>query len=1154
MKEFILVNNSYKFHTDFYMSDRLMNTQLPHLDPMNPSDDFKRTLNGLGRNSGAGHKQKIKPQVLGLVVGLVLMVGLASAMVLSSQEQDVRRQAMEVADSIDNTNAPIRLVLQLSKDKNNKVSVLKVNAIKSNLPVAELSTINSDNTMAAKAVDTNFETNKVRLNSQSFYTNESLETSYTTKEVIYTPGKPTTIINELTNETITIDQATIDQALTQTNTVAAPITKNVRVISFDPILPNHGNKRLSEYMGYNGVNVLSNNYKSSLYNLSSGVVNYVIVDTTILDEIPRKLDGYQYAREELVNCLNNSGPCYANDPLDYSKIFSDLNLCSQVNSGAVDELWLFGSGFMGFWETAMGGPGALTINGPPFNAPGCNKRVIVMGFNYSRELSQMLHSMGHRTEDSMGYLYSINSWESTFGDPPQNQGNSLYEKYHKRGFDGSYSGCGNTHGFINTESYSFTGVYLYDYSNTRSHSSTCNDWINFPNVETQSPINCSAWNCGEYSFQQYRLQRLPKYTGALNGINSNWWQYILNPDQISPQAVTNKDITATSINSNMTQSSHCALWVATCNDMHNFSETDCSTQKLFNRVWGDGLSRWKFEACQNHGGVWGGGTPPPSGGTCDNNVPVGGTACQTQGDNKQYRCTSPNPNQVWTPENCTLGNTCQGTACTNNAVTCNTQGFQSRFRIKYLNGSDLGWLSSGSYLYGSPPNMFEQFQHAVFVNQDVNQRWQGEVVLTVNGIEHTYQNGEPRTVVEPWTYGTFKIAPKINGQKCSNHEATITITSPITPTPIPLPSPEQFRVVFNPSNNTSTLSWTNQPGATNYRVESCTGVGCTNFSQVATPATSPHTISVPAGQVQRYRVRAFNGSLGAFTPIIDSKVTWAVNAQAVCANGYQNYPTGSYYLSSRVVASSPYFESNGAGQRSQTRTVVSTDSNDYGYVKMNYFGDKLLPYGNTPASGITYGTFYNDPMIQLERHLGTHPVSGGNYSVLFKLPDDLCQSVPTRQTFVTSSYYTGNLEGLTGADSKCQQQASSAGLSGVYKAWLSTNTSSAKDRIPNARFVLVSGEVVAESMQDLTKGYLSSPINRDQYGNLVSSFVFTGTFANGLKTSSNLQSNYCNNWTSASSSLKTQVYGYTLKSTAEWTQRPGGTCNQSYRLYCFRVL
>jgi hypothetical protein len=58
---------------------------------------------------------------------------------------------------------------------------------------------------------------------------------------------------------------------------------------------------------------------------------------------------------------------------------------------------------------------------------------------------------------------------------------------------------------------------------------------------------------------------------------------------------------------------------------------------------------------------------------CDNGVPIGGTACQTQGDSKQYRCGpgsyTPGGNN-WIAENCSSGQTCQGNACSSGGTSC----------------------------------------------------------------------------------------------------------------------------------------------------------------------------------------------------------------------------------------------------------------------------------------------------------------------------------------------------------------------------------------------------------------------------------------------------------------------------------------------------
>jgi len=57
-------------------------------------------------------------------------------------------------------------------------------------------------------------------------------------------------------------------------------------------------------------------------------------------------------------------------------------------------------------------------------------------------------------------------------------------------------------------------------------------------------------------------------------------------------------------------------------------------------------------------------SPPPSG-TCDNNVPLNGTACNPGDPGAQFVCTSPGApsSQQWTRQACTSGQTCSGNHC-----------------------------------------------------------------------------------------------------------------------------------------------------------------------------------------------------------------------------------------------------------------------------------------------------------------------------------------------------------------------------------------------------------------------------------------------------------------------------------------------------------
>lgn len=91
--------------------------------------------------------------------------------------------------------------------------------------------------------------------------------------------------------------------------------------------------------------------------------------------------------------------------------------------------------------------------------------------------------------------------------------------------------------------------------------------------------------------------------------------------------------------------------------------------------------------------------------------------------------------------------------------------------------------------------------------------------------------------------------------------------------------------------------------------------------------------------------------------------------------------------------------------------------------------------------------------------------------------------------FLTSAYYTGNLGGLAGADEKCQTAATSAGLPGTYKAWLSNSSTSAADRWThsNLAYVRTDGEIIAADWANLVDGSmaLATTINANEYGQYV---------------------------------------------------------------------
>jgi len=155
------------------------------------------------------------------------------------------------------------------------------------------------------------------------------------------------------------------------------------------------------------------------------------------------------------------------------------------------------------------------------------------------------------------------------------------------------------------------------------------------------------------------------------------------------------------------------------------------------------------------------------------------------------------------------------------------------------------------------------------------------------------------------------------------------------------------------------------------------------------------------------------------------------------------------------------------------------------------------------------------------------------------------------EVFATSVTSTGNLGGLSGADTTCTDTATAAGLSGNWVAWLSTGAEDARDRIVDSEYRLLDGTVIANDLADLTDGNIDNAIDVDENGNDASgSDVWTGTLEDGT-----VAPDTCNEWTDGAITAE-GLSGDTDLADGGWTeQQPVSLfCSFDIRLYCFSAV
>ena len=315
----------------------------------------------------------------------------------------------------------------------------------------------------------------------------------------------------------------------QPRTTLTTLRPRILMIVFNPVIESEGGRKLTEVLNWNDPDRLAADYIADLRDASHGLVEPTIVERVEVDEWPIKQDTFRYD-DTFVSLWRSRGLFHAPDRLDYAALLQRFDILGKVASNVVDEVWCFAFPFAGFHESTMGGRDAFHCNSEPLpNTRQCPRKFIVMGFNYERDVGEMLESFGHRCEDILRRVYQGTGAEAnTFARF------CLYERTAP-----GRAACGTVHCAPNSQICTENprpalGETDREWDNPRVVACNCDDWLNYPNLTGATrQVDHTEWGAGDVRLHHaWWLRHFPRAAGATGGISNNWWNYVADPNQV----------------------------------------------------------------------------------------------------------------------------------------------------------------------------------------------------------------------------------------------------------------------------------------------------------------------------------------------------------------------------------------------------------------------------------------------------------------------------------------------------------------------------------------------------------------------------------------------------------------------------------------------
>lgn len=278
-----------------------------------------------------------------------------------------------------------------------------------------------------------------------------------------------------------------------------PIHPRVLLIIYNPTVPSEGGRKLVDVLKWNNPDDLVKDYIADVKDASYGYCNYKIVDRIEVDLFPVKEDGFAYTGDSFVSAWKARSGFHQPDWVDYNRIVRDFKLVERVNNDEIDEVWLFAFPYGGFYESRMVGPEAFWCNAPPLKGyEHAKKRFVIMGFNYERQVGQMLEAHGHRCESILDYTFRNKKGDANLY--------KVFTRYDK--IAPGQSEVGIVHYAPNSQK-------DYDWGNKTEVKSRCDNWLNYPDLSgAPKTVDCSHWGDGDTRLHHlWWFKRFPHIAG-----------------------------------------------------------------------------------------------------------------------------------------------------------------------------------------------------------------------------------------------------------------------------------------------------------------------------------------------------------------------------------------------------------------------------------------------------------------------------------------------------------------------------------------------------------------------------------------------------------------------------------------------------------------